>query len=148
MQTFLPYPDFRQSAQALDMRRLGKQRVEGYQILRTLLGISDGWKNHPATKMWCGSTLALWVYTHDICQEWIARGYKDTVLGKIMVLYDTVKMPKSVHPMPIWLGNEDFHRSHRANLVAKWPEFYSLKFGDIPFEPYVWPSNDAPVIQR
>ena len=36
MQTFLPYPDFARSAQALDMRRLGKQRVEVLQILGTL----------------------------------------------------------------------------------------------------------------
>ena len=34
MQTFLPYPDFARSARCLDNRRLGKQRVESYQILR------------------------------------------------------------------------------------------------------------------
>ena len=36
MQTFLPYPDFRQSAACLDYRRLGKQRVEGVQILKAI----------------------------------------------------------------------------------------------------------------
>jgi hypothetical protein len=36
MQTFLPYPDFKKSIKALDYRRLGKQRVEAYQIIRTL----------------------------------------------------------------------------------------------------------------
>ena len=30
MQTFLPYPDFKQSAACLDYSRLGKQRVEGF----------------------------------------------------------------------------------------------------------------------
>ena len=38
MQTFLPYPDFKQSAACLDYRRLGKQRVEGVQILKKILG--------------------------------------------------------------------------------------------------------------
>ena len=33
MQTFLPYPDFKKSLQTLDYRRLGKQRIEAYQII-------------------------------------------------------------------------------------------------------------------
>lgn len=38
MQTFMPYNSFEESAHALDQRRLGKQRVENYQILQALLG--------------------------------------------------------------------------------------------------------------
>lgn len=38
MQTFLPYPDFAESAYALDSQRLGNQRVENYQILQALYG--------------------------------------------------------------------------------------------------------------
>lgn len=136
MQTFLPYNDFPKSAASLDMRRLGKQRVEAYQILRSLLGISNGWINHPATKMWCGHEMTLYIYTRDICNEWINRGYKDTIKEKIQTqLFDMI--PESTTPK--WLGNEDFHRSHRANLVAKNKDFYAPQFGDLPFEPYVWP---------
>ncbi len=58
MQTFLPYEDFTLSAQCLDYRRLGKQRVEALQIFNALTGASTkdgreyrGWINHPATKM-------------------------------------------------------------------------------------------------
>lgn len=36
MQTFLPYPDFRQSAKVLDRARLGKQRVECLQLARAI----------------------------------------------------------------------------------------------------------------
>lgn len=36
MNTFLPYPSFKDSAKCLDNKRLGKQRVECLQILRTL----------------------------------------------------------------------------------------------------------------
>ena len=36
MQTFLPYPSFYFSAKSLDNKRLGKQRVEVLQILKTL----------------------------------------------------------------------------------------------------------------
>ena len=66
MQTFLPYPDFKQSAACLDYRRLGKQRVEGVQILKAILGeksLNDkpykGWLNHPATLMWKPYPIAL-----------------------------------------------------------------------------------------
>ena len=36
MQTFLPYSNFQKSAEVLDWRRLGKQRVEGMQIINTI----------------------------------------------------------------------------------------------------------------
>ena len=43
--------------------------------------------------------------------------------------------------MPRWLGDEAFHLSHRSNLVRKDPEFYRLRFGDVPDDlPYVWPT--------
>lgn len=42
MQTFLPYKSFVKSAACLDMRRLGKQRVEAKQILMALTGESKG----------------------------------------------------------------------------------------------------------
>ena len=36
MQTFLPYADFERTAAVLDVRRLGKQRVEVLQICNAL----------------------------------------------------------------------------------------------------------------
>ena len=36
MQTFLPYESFEDTAKVLDYRRLGKQRVEGMQIINTI----------------------------------------------------------------------------------------------------------------
>ena len=36
MNTFLPYSDFIRSAKCLDYKRLGKQRVEAWQIYQTL----------------------------------------------------------------------------------------------------------------
>ena len=47
MQTFLPYSSFDLTMECLDYRRLGKQRVEAFQILRALRGETDGWTNHP-----------------------------------------------------------------------------------------------------
>lgn len=36
MQTFLPYPDFKMSAECLDNKRLGKQRSECLIVLRSI----------------------------------------------------------------------------------------------------------------
>ena len=52
VQTFLPVPDLRASARALDSKRLGKQRIETLQIMRALTVPGYGWQHHPAVRMW------------------------------------------------------------------------------------------------
>jgi len=67
MQTFLPYEDFQKSAQVLDYRRLGKQRVEGMQIIKAIENPKpQGWKKHPIVKMWTPYVPALKQYTNII----------------------------------------------------------------------------------
>jgi hypothetical protein len=138
MQTFLPYSDFSKSAGVLDRARLGKQRVETWQIYLALTNPEYGWKNHPATKMWRGYVGALLEYGQVICQEWISRGYKDTLLNK----FQNAKTSGNVFSleMPFWLGDVAFHASHRANLLRKFPEHYNkFNWTDSPTLPYVWP---------
>lgn len=136
MQTFLPYPDFAESARVLDYRRLGKQRVEAKQILMVLLGETKAWQNHPAVRMWRGHTQCLASYGAAICTEWISRGYKDTLWPYFVKL-----MGDDSGPCPAWLGNSDFHRSHQSNLVRKLPSHYRQHFPDVPDNlPYVWPT--------
>jgi len=138
MQTFLPYSDFKQSAKVLDMRRLGKQRVEGYQILCCLLEISSTrWKNHPAVKMWKGYEGALASYVCIVCTEWIERGYKDTVRQKVCDIVTQHKL--SDIRKPSWLGHASFHRAHQSNLMRKLPEHYSKHFFIVDTLPYIWP---------
>jgi hypothetical protein len=138
MQTFLPYPDFEKSAKCLDYRRLGKQRVETWQILQTIVGNSDGWKNHPAVKMWRKNTDALCAYGRAICREWISRGYKDTMLDRFSQFeFATVG---EMYVPPIWFGNKKFHSAHRAALLKKFPSHYK-QFGwkEKPKIQYYWP---------
>ena len=61
-------------AKNLDSRRLGKQRVEAFQIIKALEGKTKGWKNHPATKAWEGHIEALKDYYNIMINEWISRG--------------------------------------------------------------------------
>ena len=135
MQTFLPYPSFAQSARCLDNKRLGKQRVECLQILRALTLPSYGWQNHPAVRMWQGYEQCLRNYGLTICDEWFARGFKDTCKEKI------AGMILPIHLMqPSWLGSASFHASHRSNLLRKDSEWYG-QFGWAESDdlPYVWP---------
>ena len=139
MQTFLPYANFEQSAKVLDRSRLGKQRVEGYQILKALL-LGKGWIHHPATKQWAGHEIWLCYYITVICDEWTGRGYADSIVEKVRDLL--LEHPLSVGTKPEWLGNEEYHSSHRANLLRKDSEYYG-KFGwtENPEMPYYWPSR-------
>jgi hypothetical protein len=77
MMTFITSNDLLECALSLDYKRLGKQRVEGYQIWRTLKGITHGWKNHPAVKMWEGYACALALYTNTMIMVWKWRGYNN-----------------------------------------------------------------------
>lgn len=136
MQTFLPYEDFRESLGCLDYRRLGKQRVETLQILNTLFGKSSGWRNHPAVKMWKGYEQALVKYGVLCCCIWMGKGYKDTTREKILEYRDD----STIIVLPKWLGNKDFHASHRSNLLRKKPEFYKQYGWSESLDlPYVWP---------
>ncbi|WP_326701230.1 MSMEG_6728 family protein [Streptomyces sp. NBC_01754] len=154
MQTFLPYADFRRSALVLDPRRLGKQRVETIQVLRGLTVPGYGWRHHPAVRMWTGYEEALVRYGLETCAVWTAEGRADTCAATLLQdLADSLGRPAAtVRPapelatageLPPWLGDEDFHLSHRSALVRKDPAYYRPLFPGTPADlPYVWPSSD------
>jgi len=159
----LPYPDFKRSARCLDKSRLGKQRSEVKGILTSLkqgpkimyLPPSHGqphryiygpildplpegfkirktpWYNHPAVKMWRGHTNALKLYLNTCIKEWLHRKCNNNM--DLAIIEGKVVFPS-------WLGDEDFHASHRSNLLRKDYDFYS-RFGwtEPPDLPYVWP---------
>lgn len=131
MQTFLPLPSFEDSAECLDYKRLGKQRVEARQILTSIK--SEGrWYNHPAVKMWIGYELALIHYGNIMIEEWVWRGYNNT-----MPLLD-VHFKKLKYPP--WFGNDKFHSSHRSMLLMKDYDYYKqFRWNEEPGQGYYWP---------
>jgi hypothetical protein len=144
MQTFLPYTSFSQSARCLDRQRLGKQRVEAFQILQALENPNYGWQNHPAIRMWRGHNRLLCLYGLEICSEWKQRGYKDSMsdrfYNRLVQLDDLWFNVEYNENIPSWLGSDVFHASHRSNLLRKNPEYYG-KFGwtESTDLEYVWP---------
>lgn len=140
MQTFLPVPNYAESARILDYRRLGKQRVECKQIILAFSTIKGGWVNHPATKMWRGHEASLCMYGAAMCGEWVRRGYKDTLHPFFMIAMEQYAQDGRTTMPPPWLGEDEFHASHRSNLLRKDPVYYA-QFGwaESPDLPYVWP---------
>lgn len=140
MQTFLPYDNFQQTAEILDRQRLGKQRLEVYQIHRALTDpTAKGWTNHPATLMWKGWESELCYYGLVMCREWRRRGYRDTLAD----VFD--RLLEGAHPQAFngtrFISTE-FHQSHKLNLLWKNPLYYRSYWPDlqIPTQKpdYVW----------
>lgn len=140
MQTFLPYPDFIQSAKVLDKKRCWKQVVEAKQIINILSHLSEcpkdkvPWQNHPAVKMWEGHISVLKCYFDQFLWECIH-------IHGINTKYDFYHL-EGTFDTPWWLGNEDFHRAMRARLIEKDRDFYLPKFpNDAGFNggKYLWP---------
>ena len=149
MQTFLPYADFAASAAVLDDRRLGKQRVETFQILRALTFPTYAWKNHPAVRMWRGFVPALVGYGLATCAAWRERGFADSVAASMLEFTGGVPPDldrlAAAGQLPPWLGLELLHVSHRSALVRKEPEHYRPYFPDVPDDlPYLWPRAAFP----
>ncbi|MEV5407315.1 MSMEG_6728 family protein [Thermopolyspora sp. NPDC052614] len=149
MQTFLPYPDFAETAAVLDQRRLGKQRVEALQVLRGLTVPGYGWRHHPAVRMWRGHEEALVRYGLEICRVWRAAGHADTCAGLLRAELHSarhIEAPRGqaelaeAGALPPWLGDPDFHRAHQSALIRKDPDHYRPLFPLVPDDlPYVWP---------
>lgn len=163
MQTFLPYPDVMMSLRCLDRLRLGKQRVEAKQLIKSMVledtsllqylhpdaatrlvdngsimdvvaGGGGGWRNHPAREMWRGHIGALAIYHDSSILAWKSRGHVNN-----MPFLSTA----GKHKLPAWFGREDFHASHRSNLLRKDPAWYGQFDWTEPTDlEYVWPSRE------
>ena len=142
MQTFLPYPNIKESLKVLDDKRLGKQRVEAYQIISAITGRPKldgtpykGWLNHPCSVMWKNYIPALKLYYNLCIDEWISRGYKNTMIKEDV--NETIDYPN-------WFGNNKFHDSHKSNLLKKDTNFYCKYDWKVSHEdPYVWMDKDG-----
>lgn len=134
----------------LDQKRLGKQRIEAAQILEILLQkpilpkslqsivpvdfTTLIWKSHPAVLMWAEHEQWLLSYL-DVCiGEWCNRGYLNNI---VVPEYD-----QSSQDPPKWLGHGPFHRSHRSNLLRKFPAHYRQFWpGERDDLAYWWPTD-------
>lgn len=162
MQTFLPFADPAASAEALDDRRLNKQRSDIIQLLKKLDPTADfgdepafpedpaekieepkvGRKEeHPLVKMWRGNEGYLIAnYATAVIIEWMSRGNPDNLLQKIRAYME--RFPEESFQAPEWLGDEEFHQSHKAYLSRLAPLHYNPKWPDVKDDmPLIWPRS-------
>lgn len=148
MQTFMPEHTYIQSAKRLDNKRLGKQRIEVWQIYNSLSNPDYGWKNHPAVLMWKGYEIGLLFYGIAICFEWRRRGFKDTLLEKFRL---ALKLDKRTNTAvyPPWMVNKKLITSHRSNLLRKNPTHYRQFWPKLTDKlPYYWPTKDPKYVSK
>lgn len=139
MQTFVPYTSFKKSLRCLDKQRLGKQRVEAWQIYRALTVPGHGYWNHAATRMWRGYIDALLYYMKYACEEFAKRGGRN-ILMQPRLEWATEYLKGRPLIKPFWVGDERVHSSHRSNLLRK-DAVYFGKYGwtEPPTMDYYWP---------
>ena len=136
MITFLPFEDYKLCAKALDRQRLCKQRVEVKQIYNAIIN-GGAWSHHPAVRMWRGYEYDLILYGIAVCNEWISRGYNDSLRLQFLAIFKTL----IESDQPSWIGDNRVHSSHRSNLIRKLPSHYRDYLGWIEDDstPYFWP---------
>lgn len=116
--TFVVTTDLAENFRILDTQRLGKQRVEGMQLINAIEN-NKGWSQHPAARMWANNLDALKHYVNCCIYEWIQRGNENT-----MKYYE---VPKFI-VFPWWFSWNPLIQSHRAMLYRKNPFYYHDKF--------------------
>lgn len=117
MQVFCPLaePYFTAEAMSLDRRRMNKQVIEAGQILNTINGYSNGWKNHPVILMY--KNHADWLYNYMLCLSCYMKG--DFIKAK----YYSQQADKV---RPDFLNNKELLDGHKRRLYTKNPELYPL----------------------
>jgi len=135
MQTFLPYKDYNQCAEILDNKRLNKQILESYQILKILSGKSPSgaWRNHPAVLMWKNAERSLRIYTNTMIKEARLRGIRTDGNEANLDALEAVSGHLWGTDRPLWSTVSHVNRvniTHRANLYRKDPIYYFMFYTD------------------
>jgi hypothetical protein len=141
MQTFVPLKSFAESAEVMDLQRLGKQIIECQQIFKALSVPGYGWQSHPAVRMWRGHRGSLLNYTKAFSDEWASRrGRVHGAYKNLLEIAGGYLLDESEHSIPKWWGLHEVHESHQSNLVRKNPEHYTKYFPGVRSDlEYVWP---------
>jgi hypothetical protein len=157
MNILLPLPSFTHSVAVLDRERLGKQRFDCRQVLAALRAERKGgsmtFGGEPVVTLWRGYESALALYYTFCVNEWVSRGYNNTMVtpydlatwqrrpGEDAFLTENVAQIK----LPHWLGDGKLHESHRAWLLSSAPDHYrQLDWVEVAQDLH-WPENQLTI---
>lgn len=147
MITYLTRMSFLDTASDLDLRALAQQYKEGQDLFSDMVYDSTTVVDaaHPVRRMWAGYEVALGVYVQCMGVELTKRGIIRGV-GLLEGSNPIVELRRDFgaeFEVPPWFEDTDVMRSHRSNLVRRYPKDYAGKWQGTPASmPYLWPVVD------
>ena len=156
MNTWLPYEDFEKSVECLTDNHLRMQVTDCAKILYWRTGMPIDGRNasrqqmlHPCVVQWDGYLSYLLDYSLEAmtqAQERTYYGTKKEEINKrveqILFIVPTVESRLDNSEKPHWLGDKDYHDSHKSNLMrvnSFYKEYWITEVNE--GLEYVWPSG-------
>lgn len=119
LETYLPYPDFKDCAAVLDRRTLRQQCRDAKRVMLVLEGTVHKFQTHPTVLFWKGYPEALALYGFVMCTEARKRGYRNDDRA-----FFGARSPKREFNAPPLLGEASFHLAERSKLSKLLPQWY------------------------
>jgi hypothetical protein len=144
MITWMTRASFLDSAADMHTDHLAQLLHEGSDLLGGLVyGVYEEQDpGQPAGKGWYGYEVALAAYLAAANAELSTRGVSDHHHLAIANIVQDLRRTDTVEfDKPAWIEDTDVLRSHRSNMMRRWPKIYNWK-GTPPNMPYVWPVVD------
>lgn len=126
--------------------------AQGIQETRSIIyATALGWDteippNHPVLQGWIGYEPALAAYNVILSIELARQGVADATHLNVAGLIVNLRNKGEVGDFekPPWIEDKDVLRSHRSNMVRRWPGTYQGLWKGTPrMMPYLWPFVDG-----
>lgn len=128
---YVPFPNFQQSAKALDDMTLHAQINNGLAIVNRLFQeqfmLEE--EKEPTVLMWHGYEQALIFYLGQIESEYELRGHSEHLYWKFIASH---YQPRAPFILPWWFGDPEVHYSHQSTLLRRDYTFYHQQFPSTP----------------
>lgn len=146
MNTWLPYPDYLESARVLDPATLVDQPNQVLAILDVIHESDTSiYRGAPdqVVNMWRDHEAQLCEYGLTMVEQCLQGPSEFTNLARVKENLewhlDCATSGEYSMDKPKWFGDLDFHDSHKAALLRTMPEFYRDKFDVDRTLPLIWP---------
>jgi hypothetical protein len=142
MMTWMTRMSFFDTAQDLDVDLLSTGYRDAVQLFNALLFEQDEIsENHPVLRMWQGYHVALASYAISLSASLVVHGisHGTEALRLARTIEDMRREEDHPFVLPPWLEDTDVLRSHRSNIVRRWPEYADVWPKTPELLPYLYP---------
>lgn len=160
LNTWLPYDNYAESADILTDRHIFMQLQDCTKLLYWLTEMplnrrtpSKAQLEHPCVIQWRGYVPSLYDYTLEIMMVAYERSSLTNKQEQISEMAENINILDGLvsnmkEETPSWLGNEDYHLSHKSNLIRLSRSAYESIWPDVPDNlELIWPKGKKVPIQ-